>query len=358
MANFLRASLKYCLSVEIHFMLCALFVSAAIAVGQAWFAAPFIQNRNTIEGRVQTRDHQPISEVRVFLQNDSYSEIAATFTDGSGRFRFLNLMSGVYYVQIEPGALNFERQSQRVEAVAFTQRQSGGGEVFRVDFVVKPKETTTSSGEYASDKGVLFHQPVPDEARKEYVNALRSLDKNDFGKAAAFLAHAIEIYPDYYEALELIGTEYVKREQYKSALPFLSHAVEVNKDGWRAFYSLGVAEYELNQHDAALQSLRRAVELNPGSPNAVMRLGIALAQNAATRMEAIQAFQKVIDLAKDRVPTAYFYLGALYAKDEQYRKAADAFETFLRIYPKAGERDKIKEMIAEYRQKAKAQSNK
>ena len=66
------------------------------------------QNRNTIEGRVQTSDHQPISEVRVFLKNDSYSEIATTYTDGSGRFRFLNLVSGVYYVQIEPGALNFE----------------------------------------------------------------------------------------------------------------------------------------------------------------------------------------------------------------------------------------------------------
>ena len=319
------------------------------------FLASAYQNRNTIEGRVQTSDHQPVSEVRVFLKNDSYSEIATTYTDGSGRFRFLNLMSGVYYVLIEPGALNFERQSQRVEAVAFTQRQNGGGEVFRVDFVVKSTEAATTSGKYA-DRGVLFIQPVPDEARKEYANALKKLDKGDFGSAAASLSHAIEIYPDYYEALELIGTEYVKRQQYKPALPLLLHAVEVNKDGWRAFYSLGLAQYELNQRDAALQSLGRAVELNPSSPNAVMRLGIALAQDSARRTEAIHAFEKVIELAKDRVPTAYFYLGALYASDNQYRKAADAFETFLRVYPQAGEREKIKRMIDEYKQKAKAQS--
>jgi len=325
-----------------------------MALGQGSFAPPFIQNRNTIEGRVQTSDHQPISEVRVFLKNDSYSEIATTYTDGSGRFRFLNLMSGVYYIQIEPGALNFERQSQRVEAVAFTQRQSGGGEVFRVDFVVKPKETP---GKYA-DKAVLFVQPVPDEARKEYANALKSLDKDDFARAVASLSRAIEIYPDYYDALELIGTEYVKRQQYKPAVPLLSHAVEVNKDGWRAFYSLGVAEYELGQRDAALKSLSRAVELNPASPNAVMRLGIALAPDPATRAEAIQAFEKAVDLAKDRVPTAYFYLGGLYAMDNQYRKAADAFETFLRVYPQAGERDKIRRMIDEYRRKAKMQSDK
>jgi len=325
-----------------------------MALGQASFAPPFIQNRNTIEGRVQTSDHHPISEVRVFLKNDSYSEIATTYTDGSGRFRFLNLMSGVYYIQIEPGALNFERQSQRVEAVAFTQRQSGGGEVFRVDFVVKPKETP---GKYA-DKAVLFVQPVPDEARKEYANALKSLDKDDFARAVASLSRAIEIYPDYYDALELIGTEYVKRQQYKPAVPLLSHAVEVNKDGWRAFYSLGVAEYELGQRDAALKSLSRAVELNPASPNAVMRLGIALAPDPSTRAEAIQAFEKAVDLAKDRAPTAYFYLGGLYAMANQYRKAADAFETFLRVYPQAGERDKIRRLIDEYRRKAKMQTDK
>src|SRR5215813_1961712 len=228
-------------------MTAALFCYAALLAGQFWVATAAPQNRNTIEGRVVTGDHQPLSDVRVFLKNDSYSEIGSGYTDGSGRFRFVNLVSGVYYVEVEPGALNFERQSQRIEAVAFTRRASGAGEVFRVDFVLKPRGPDKGLGKDgpSTEKSVMFYQPVPDAARKEYASALKSLEKDNFKEAEAALNRAIALYADYYEALELLGTEYVKRKEYGPAVPILTRAVAVNKDGWRAFYSLGIAEDEL-----------------------------------------------------------------------------------------------------------------
>jgi cytochrome c-type biogenesis protein CcmH/NrfG len=306
------------------------------------------QGRTTIEGRVTTSDGRPFPEIRVFLQNEVYSPVKTAYTDNSGRYRFDAIPAGVYYVQAEPGGTDYERVSQRVDAVGVIRRGgTASGELFHVDIVLKPRRVTGSD-----TKGVVFYQAVPDAAKKEYQNGVRSLETASVENATGSLKRALEIFPDYYDALELLGTEYVRRQEYQAALPLLTRAVGLNKNGWRGFYSLGIAQVESNKRSEAIQSLRRAVELNPTSPNTNMWLGIALAQGNDTRAEAIRALKKVTQLSKDGVPKVYFYLAALYMKDNQYREAADALESFLRADPAAGDQDKIKEKIKELRKKA------
>ena len=335
----------------------ALLISLALTLTGVGLAAAPLQAHNIIEGRVTNDGGRPLSDIRVLLQNDGYSPVASSLTDAAGHFQFRNLRSGNYYVEVEAGAAGYERQKQRVEAIAFNERRSGGGEVFRVDFVLKPMKATGKGDQPAGAGagGVLFHQQVPEAARKEFERGSKEADKNSFDNAAAALKRAIALFPDYYDALELLGTEYVKRNDFAAALPLLTHAVEINHDGWRGFYSLGIAQCETNNCGEGIKSLRRATELNPNSPNVNMRLGMALMQSAETRGEAIQALEKVTRQAKDSVPQAYFYLGILYSKNNQYGEAAEALEHFLRVYPQAGEQDKLKQMIAQLRQKAKEQ---
>jgi tetratricopeptide (TPR) repeat protein len=345
-------------------MLFTVFACAIIAIGTPFSGGATGQIQNTIEGRVTSPEHRPIENVRVLLQNDSYSQLRMTYTDATGRFQFQGIASAIYYIQVEPGELDYERQSQRVEAISFNRRRSPsgapGGEIFRVDFVLKPLASTKQTGDGAvtGPKAIVFYQEVPPAAKKEYERGVKGLEKGAFESAASSLKQAIEIFPDYYSALELLGTEYVKRGQHEPALSLLLHAVDVNKDGWRAFYSLGIAQCSLNQWSEGTKTLRRAVELNPDSPNVNMRLAIALARNEQSRGEAIETLEKVTRLAKESVPQAFFYLGILYAQNSRFREAADALQTFLRLYPQAGEKDKIQMKIAEYRQKASAQGNK
>src|SRR5262245_58858121 len=90
-----------------------------------------LQARNTIDGSVTNTQNRPVINARVYLQNDAYSEIQATYTDGSGRFTFRDVRSGIYNVVVEAIDGSFERQSQRIDAVAFNGRASGrGGEIF------------------------------------------------------------------------------------------------------------------------------------------------------------------------------------------------------------------------------------
>jgi tetratricopeptide (TPR) repeat protein len=337
---------------EIYLMLTALFISIILA-----FFNPFAaQSSNTIEGRVAGPDHRPLQNLRVTLQDGNYSEITSTITDAAGRFRFSGIGRGNYNIQVEPGRLPYERQTQRLEVNPISGRRAGpggmggGGEIFRLDFTLRSGNTSST----VEPAGTVFIQPVPESAKKEYSNAIKSLEKESFDQAAGSLSRAIELFPEYYDALELLGTEYVKRKDYKQAAPLLARAVEVNKDGWRGFYSLGIAYSELGRHTESVQALKRAAELNPNSANAHMRLGMELAKSEQTRTEAIDSLKRVTQIAGNSVPQVYWYLGALYNKAGQWREAADAFDAFLKAAPDAAERDKIKLMIKQLRDKAKS----
>jgi tetratricopeptide (TPR) repeat protein len=314
------------------------------------------QARNTIDGSVTNTQNRPVINARVYLQNDAYSEVAATYTDGSGRFIFRNIGSGIYYVMVEAIDGSFERQSQRLDAVAVNGRASGrGGEMFRVDFVVRLRNAEKPP-KVETKLGAVFYQDVPEAARKEYQAALRNLEKDDFEKAALSLKQAINLFPDYYEALDRLGSEYVRRRDFNAALPLLGHAVEINKDSWSSYYYLGVARIELKQADEAVEALRKAVDLNPNSINANMRLGMILATNRATYAEAIKAFEKVSELAGTQLPDAYLYLAKLHSELKDYNEAANALEAYLKLIPASqnGQREQYRKVIEQLRHKAKS----
>jgi len=346
-------------------MLTILFLCLAMVAGPLGVTTRAVQASNIIEGRVTNKSGKGISDARVSLSNESYSQVGSTLTDGSGRYSFKGLPSGVYYVEVEPSTENLERTPrQRIEARAFNERQvpansglRGGGEVFRLDIVVGSSKPTGATSDRVSSL-ILYHQDVPETAKVAFEQGRKSLEKDDYNGAVKSLKQAVALFADYYDALELLGTEYVKRNNFAEAIPLLQHAVEMNKDSWRGFYSLGIAQYSTNNRAEGIRSLQRAAELNPDSPNAQMRLGMMLAVDPQMRTGAIQALEKATKLSKEPIPMAYLYLGGLYAKNEQYREAAESFKTLLKIEPNIGERDKIQQLIAQYQQKAKEQNKK
>ena len=340
-------------------MLITLFVSIAITVGQFFATAPPVQTRIEIEGRVMSSSGRPLSDMRVMLKSGSYSELASSLTDASGRFRFMNLGSGSYYIEVEPGATEYERQTVRIMAQPFRE-QAGHSEIFHQDIVLVPRRSNnTLFGPINSSDAVVFRQDVPEAAKKEYEQAIKNFEKRSVDSAVQSLKRALELFPDYYDAMERLGSEYVSHDDAKSALPLLTRAVEINRDGWHAFYFLGIAQYKANHQGESVASLRRAVELKPDSPNTNMWLGMVLATDPSMLSNAIQSLEKAVKMAKDPLPgQAYYYLGGLYSKNKQYKEAAEAFEILLRVSPEIGDKDKIKNMIAQLRQKAKEQNKK
>ena len=299
-----------------------------------------------IRGYVRNSSGQAVGNVRVSLLDEYRQTLKTLFCDSTGRYEFRFIGRGVFFIRVDSLGTIYENTEQRIELTSLSTSRIE--EPVIVDIIIKAKKNASPGGQPST----TFSQKVPEMAKKEYERGLNNLKNNKADLAIISFKLALESFADYYDALEQLGNLYVEQRDYQSAEPLLARAVEVNKNGWRAHYSLGIAQYNLNRRTDAAASLKRAVELNGDSANAYMWLGIVLAQTVESRTDAIKAFERVTQIAKDAVPEAYFYLGSLYSKNNQNKEAADALEHFLRLDPQTGDKDKLKKVIEQLRQKA------
>src|SRR5215475_9588226 len=210
------------------------------------------QSTFTVIGSVRNASGQTVDGVRVSVIDENFQPIRTIFVDSSGRFTVRGLGQGRFTFRVETTGTPYEPQTQQIELQALRIR--GGNETFPLDIVLKFKR----GKEPRSDNASVFAQEVPAPARKEYESGVKSLKSQKTDQAVASLKKAIQIFPDYYGALELLGAEYIKAAQFEAALPLLSHALEVNKRSFKCLYGLGVAHLKLNQLPQAVEHLEKA----------------------------------------------------------------------------------------------------
>jgi len=299
------------------------------------------QASNSISGYVSDDRRVPVPDLQVELLNDVDSVIQRTKTDNSGLFTFKRLSEGIFQVRVQTYGTNYiGGQTKRVQLErtrAFEQ----------VDFVLvtKGSASTTTVGE-------VFSQEVPEPARKEYERGAALLKKTEQRKEGLeILKKAIEIFPTYFEALELLGTEYVKEKEYEPAIPVLTKAIEVNRRAYQSLYALSVAQYNLKQLDQAVESMKRAITLDQRSANANLWLGMLLRQTAKLD-EAETYLMQANQLAGSKSPDAHWQLALLFNELKKYKEAADELELFLKVEPDAKDTELIKKLIQRLRQQA------
>ena len=289
------------------------------------FALAPIQSRFAILGSIRDPGGQPVASIRVTLLGENYQNLGTRFADSSGRFQFRNLGQGIYIIRIEPAGTPYEEETQTIELQSLSPRRSGTEEPFTVDFRLRRKRGQSSLNSQNQEM------------------ALPSLKK------------AIEIFPDYFLALELLGTEYVKRGQFNDALPVLTRATQVNPHAARSLYALGVANLKTNQSAEAINWLLRAEDKNPKNPNTHMMLGLAYG-NLGSLLEAERAFKKAYLLGggKSDVADVHFYLAGIYNRQRKYSEAIRELELFLKEAENVKDRTQIKELIERLQAKIKS----
>ncbi|MDQ5847073.1 MAG: carboxypeptidase regulatory-like domain-containing protein [Acidobacteriota bacterium] len=306
---------------------------------------------SSISGHVwDGASRRPLERMRVELLDEVDSVISTTRTDSAGRYVFNGLSSGTFQVRVLPHGTGYTQQTKRIQLISMSRTQEtgparlGGGQSIQQDFVLKGPPG--SAGPAA-----VFFQDVPAEARKVLDKALEDLDNKKAEPALAGLKKAIELFPNYYYALEILGTEYVKLQHYEAAAILLNKAVQVNPRGFASFFALGIAQYNLKQTAAALESLRRAVSLDPENLDGHLWLGIALMREPKL-VEAESEFKTVITKGGKNVPEVYWRLAKVYELTKRFTEAADAMETFLKLQPKHPQAEVLKKLVVSWREKA------
>ncbi len=317
----------------------------------------FAQGGNSITGFVFGSQRQPVEGVTVELLDDFSRTLSRARTNSTGRYFFSGMSSGKYRVRILPLGTNYLEQQQEVEIQNMMRRDSTGRVIvsafatIQQDFYLRSRKTDTTP----SKAETIFIQNVPDRAKKLYDEALSLLETNQSKEGLKKLKNSIEIFPDYYMALERLGTEYIKLEYFEAAQILLQKAVEINPRSYNGWYRLGYTLYSLRLDAEALKAIQKAINLDSEATESLLLAGTLLRQTGKYKESEKQllAAQKSAEVP---VPNIHWQLALLYGNHlNRYKDAAEELELFLKAAPNSKDTEKIKALIKVFRDKSKSE---
>lgn len=307
------------------------------------------QGRSSITGFVFTQERRALGQVPVELLNDVNQVLQRTRTDGSGRYFFTGLGSGRYTVRVLPIGTNLEEQSQDVEIVSLARPGAIVADQAVKDFYLRVRK---SPGDGNAVVGTVFAQDIPDVARKLYEKGISSLNGNRREEGMQALLEAVEIFPEYYAALERLGTEYMRQKEYEVARAVFTKMVSVNQRSAGGWFGLASAAYGLSQFSVAAQAAEKAVELENDSYESHLLLGTSL-RGLKNFAEAEKALLRAKALARGASSDVHWNLALLYGNDMgKFREAADELELYLKFVPPGKDIQNLKKLISNFRAKA------
>ncbi|MGH9846556.1 MAG: tetratricopeptide repeat protein [Blastocatellia bacterium] len=301
-----------------------------------------------IIGTVRDTAGRSVPNVRVLAIDENFQPIRTIFVDGSGQFFIRGLSPGRYQFRVETTGTPYQEHETGWIELQSVRVRPGGTENYPLDIVLKFKPNKAAEARHEA----VFVQDVPENARAFYERGAKSFREGQLAAGLVALKQALELFPDYFQALELLGKEYVKAGQYEAGLPMLLHAVQINARAAGSYYALGVAYLKLDQLGAAIEALNKAASFNPANANTQMMLGIAYSQqNQLAAAET--AFKKALQLGGAAAAEAHFYLAEVYEKQQRFAAAAAALEHYLKEAKEVKDPGKLKEKIRNMKVKEK-----
>lgn len=318
---------------------------ACIAAGSA-----FGQAAHSVTGFVFDTSRNRVPDIQIELLDEFNRTIIRAKTDGSGRYNFQRLNVGRYAVRVMTIATNFEEQTKEVEVVSSRVRGLGGSSTTQLDIYLRTRREAKPA---LASSEVVFAQDVPPEAKRQFQNGVSNIKEKRVDEGIANLKAAIQIYPDYYLALENLGQEYIGQQNFAEAINVLARAVGINPRSYISQYSLGYSMFQLKKYPEAQVALKRALDMNGSSANCLFLYGVTF-KHLGQYVEAEQNLKKAAKLTPSPMPEIHWQLSLIYTNNlKNYSAAADELELFLRAKPDYEEAGKVRELISKLKAKAK-----
>jgi tetratricopeptide (TPR) repeat protein len=283
-------------------------------------------NTAMIEGHVLLPSGQSANfNVKIIL-GDLTQPLNTLYTNKHAEFRFPNLSEGEYYVQALGDEKTYEPVTQRVRLAR--------GQTYQLTLTLRKKEEIASRNKggktvSASD----FDQLAPAAARKEYEQSVRLVGKGNVDQAIERLQRALAIYPDYVEARNDLGAQYLKLRRFDEAAEQFRLVLEKHPKYFDSRFNLGLVLIEKKNYAIAIEELRQAIAVDGARPEARLWLGVALLQTNDLAGAERELSKTVITGGTD-FPAAHYYLAQVFMRREDSAGAAGELKAYLERAPK------------------------
>jgi Flp pilus assembly protein TadD len=298
----------------------------------------------TIHGQVLMPDSKPATNVMVTVTNLSLGLNLEALTNDQGRFEFKDL---------KPGNYSFTAKSLTDPALS-----SGSIEVDasfvptgRVSVNLRLNDNSSKVNDAPKSKTITvaeLAQKIPKEAAKAFKQGVKFKEDNKLDQALKSFGRAIEIYPDYFQALTERGNVYIAQRRLTEAASDFDQAIKANTLYGQALRGAGYCKLEGKEFAQAVEYFERAISAEPDNASTYLLLGIARLE-LNQRDEARRALQQALKINALSAARAHIYLANLYALEHLYKEAADELHIYLELDPMAPDAAKLKEIEALWR---------
>ncbi len=301
--------------------------------------------RNTLQGDIYTPHGGRLDKPILVRLVTNRGEISTT-TNGNGVFVFRQLMGGRYTVRIDAG----EPYAPALEVVEIMESAFGGqmsrpGQLYTVQVHLRLRENT------AGHPGVVSAKTVSRAAIDLFEKAIVSAKDGKRDQAIEQLKAAIEIQPDFVEALNGLGVQYMRLGKYEPALDAFERALRLAPESFILHLNCGIALVRLRKFAEAEKELGTAILQNAGSGSAHLYRARALI--GLNRLdEAARDLKRAIEIGGEEVKTAHRYLAGIYIEKGKSAEAVKELELYLKSMPDSKESDQIKALLSQLKKPA------
>jgi Tfp pilus assembly protein PilF len=329
--------------------LATVFCLHAVTYAQAGTAG-----NEVIQGKIHFPAKYPsVMRPVVKLQSTSSSELK-TVADADGNFSFTHLRPDSYIVVVD-GGNEYENATESVAIGSPGPVPAQGNPsqyampvTYQVHIYLQPKRAYAVDYTSAATRAALAN--VPKTARDSFDKGVESARLGETAKAIEQFRQAISQAPNFALAYSEMGVQYLKLGQANKAAAALAEAVKLMPEDFAARLNYGIALLNLKKFVEAEKQVRQAVQINDAAATAHYYLALALLnQNQYETAES--QFEVSIKSSNDQIAQAHKYLGGIYWRNKQYKRAADELERYIVLDPQAPDRAKIRDTIKDLRSK-------
>jgi tetratricopeptide (TPR) repeat protein len=317
-----------------------LLLAASVAAQRQRGLTPTSSGRHVVYGDIKIDESQasggkPIS-LDLTLFNEYGNAISRQRVQSNGRYRFIDLADGRYYIVVEFENSEIARFNVDFSSPLKTDAQQD------IEFQWRDLSGTAKAGVVsAADR---YDRPAKNATI--FSKASEAIEKKHYDLAISLLRQIVETDAGDFPAWEELGTAYFIQKDFAEAEKAYSQAISKHPNYALALISLGRLRIAQKNFDGAIEVLTQAVKVEPSSPQANYFLGEAYLQIKKGSL-AVGYLNEAIKLDPVGMADAHLRLATLYNAVGMKDKAAAEYAQFLKKKPDYPERKKLEQYIAD-----------
>jgi len=298
---------------------------------------------NTIYGDFKVDDSKvsgPKPEnFTIFLYTTAHIVIARETVSNRGRYRFVNVQNGEYYIVVEVEGVEIARIPLRMDQVRVTDIRRD----IELEWRGNPVAGDPNKGGATVATGYGARTPANQAL---FDKALDAIKKNDAKQAITLLNQIVSADGKDFEAWTELGTLYFKQEKLGDAEKAYQRALTERPNTLLTLLNLGKLRISQKNFESAIEVLSKAVEVEAQSADANFFLGEAYLQ-VKKGSKAVGYFTEAIRLDPIGKAEAHLRLAALYRAAGVKDRAVAEYEQFLAKKPDYPDKKMIQQYISE-----------